>query len=172
MEQLLEVVNALAVVVEQLERHAHRIAFMHLAQIAHMGFRREGRVFVCVKVIQADAKQFVGFVHAAVERGDDLRELRFPPDKRRAAHDLTTSTQWRTHHRAPVTPKLQLEAPARRQSAHRRRVRFTHHRVLCPLGLTDKRLSQGCVAEHASGHTSRFAERDRPRCRRDRSSDP
>ena len=43
-EQLLEVVDALGVVVEQLERHAHRIAFVQFAQIAHMRFRREGRV--------------------------------------------------------------------------------------------------------------------------------
>ena len=67
-EELLEVVDALGVVVEQLERHAHRIAFVDLAQVAHVGFRREGRVLLRVEIVLTDAEQFVGLVDAAVEQ--------------------------------------------------------------------------------------------------------
>ena len=45
-QQLLEIMDALGVVVEQLERHPHRVAFVQLAQIAHMRFGGEGRVAV------------------------------------------------------------------------------------------------------------------------------
>ena len=67
-EQLLEIVDALGVVVEQLERDAHRIAFVQFAQIAHMRFRREGRMLPGVEIVQPDAEQFVGLVDAAVEQ--------------------------------------------------------------------------------------------------------
>ena len=38
-EQLLEVVQALCVEIEQLERHPHRIALVQLAQVAHDALR-------------------------------------------------------------------------------------------------------------------------------------
>src|ERR687887_1945217 len=68
MEELLEVVHALGVVVEQLKRHPHRVAGVELTQIAHMHFGGEAGMLARLDVIEAAADELEGLVHRAVEQ--------------------------------------------------------------------------------------------------------
>ena len=52
-EQLLEIVHALGVVIEQLEGHPHRIAGMKLAQVAHMDLGGEGGMPRLLQILRA-----------------------------------------------------------------------------------------------------------------------
>ncbi len=67
-EQLLEVVHPLAVVFEQLERDAHRVAGMKLAQVAHMHLGGEARVPAGLDVVEPATDELEGLVHRAIEQ--------------------------------------------------------------------------------------------------------
>src|SRR5665213_2006551 len=60
--------DALGVVVEQLNGNAHRIVKLELAQITYMRFDHHGRMFGAFEIGGAEAEEFVDFVHRAVEK--------------------------------------------------------------------------------------------------------
>src|SRR5262249_52316479 len=68
MEQLLEVVHALGVEIEELERHAYRIAGIELAQVAHVHLSREAGMPPRLDVVDAAADELEGLVDRAVEQ--------------------------------------------------------------------------------------------------------
>jgi hypothetical protein len=68
MEQLLEVMQALGVVVEELEGDADGVAGMQLAQVAHMHLGGVDGMGAARHVVGADPDQLVGLVHRAVEQ--------------------------------------------------------------------------------------------------------
>jgi hypothetical protein len=66
-KKLLEIVDALSVIVEELKGDAHRIAGVQLAQIADVDLGGESRVPPLHQIVVADADEFVGFVDGAIE---------------------------------------------------------------------------------------------------------
>ena len=66
--QLLEIVQALFVEIQELERDADGITGIELAQIAQMDFGGEAGVLAFLQIGQAAAKQLVDFVDGAVEQ--------------------------------------------------------------------------------------------------------
>src|SRR5262249_7977025 len=67
-EELLEKVQALGVVVDELERHPHGVAGMELAQISHMHLGGEAGLLARLDVIEAAADELEGLVHRAIEQ--------------------------------------------------------------------------------------------------------
>src|SRR5262245_16794140 len=68
MKELLEIVHALGVVIEQLKGHAYGVAGMELAQIAHVHLGGVAGVLARLDVVEAAADELERLVHRAVEQ--------------------------------------------------------------------------------------------------------
>src|SRR4030095_14348637 len=60
--------DALRIKREQLECHAHRIAFVQLAYVPHVDLGGESRVPVIFEILRADTDQLVNFIDGPIEQ--------------------------------------------------------------------------------------------------------